>query len=38
VPLGTDGIPELTPTGRLLDVREKIRVALRNVDGGDRRQ
>ena len=33
VPLGADGIPELTadPEG-LLDVQEKIRVALRNVD------
>jgi phospholipid/cholesterol/gamma-HCH transport system substrate-binding protein len=33
VPLGEDGIPELTadPDG-LLDVQEKIRVALRNVD------
>jgi phospholipid/cholesterol/gamma-HCH transport system substrate-binding protein len=33
VPLGEDGIPELTadPEG-LLDVQEKIRVALRNVD------
>ena len=33
LPLGADGIPELTadPEG-LLDVQEKIRVALRNVD------
>src|SRR3954447_9196180 len=33
VPLGDDGVPELTadPDG-LLDVQEKIRVALRNVD------
>jgi phospholipid/cholesterol/gamma-HCH transport system substrate-binding protein len=33
VPLGADGVPELTadPDG-LLDVQEKIRVALRNVD------
>ena len=33
VPLGADGIPELTadPDG-LLDVQEKIRIALRNVD------
>jgi phospholipid/cholesterol/gamma-HCH transport system substrate-binding protein len=33
VPLGADGIPELTadPEG-LLDVQEKIRIALRNVD------